>query len=143
MEYRKPLSQELPHGADIEAANIILPLRFFARTCRARPRIDAFEACRMLSLHPTSSAQALADALLRILGQAMGRAPVLHELRAASLSFDERWLVALISAAGRDDHDSLTFLTASRIPRHARRQIGWLARQLALRLRELDMNSRN
>jgi hypothetical protein len=92
----------------------------------------------MLSLDPGASVQAHADALLRVLSQALGRPLKLHAPGSTDLSFDERWLAALVAAAGRGDAGSLGFLTAHRIPRHMARQTVWLARQLADGLAETE-----
>ena len=124
--------------ADAAALRLLAPLRFLGRTCRAKARLDAFEACAMLSLDPGASVQAHADALLRVLSQALGRPLKLHAPGSTDLSFDERWLAALVAAAGRGDAGSLGFLTAHRIPRHMARQTVWLARQLAAGLAETE-----
>lgn len=120
------------------AHQLLARLRFLGRTCRARARIDAYGACAMLSSDPAASAQAYADALLRVLGQGFGRSPVLYAPGNAELSFDERWLLSLIDAVMREDIDSLRFLTVSKIPRHLRRQVAWLAARLVDRLAEPD-----
>ncbi len=68
-----------------------------------------------------------AMALLRCLNGANGMPRVrLYQPSATELSFDERWLLAGLSAVKRRDGDSLAFLLASRIPAHSRRQVGVL-----------------
>lgn len=127
-----------PHrpGRDDHAVAIptaILALRRLAPRCHAGARLDLFRACAMLSGNADVAAKTYAEALLRGLAVVFGRAPVLHQPGAAELSFDEAWLASLLAAALRDDEASTRFLLASRLPRHAQRQIGWLARQLAQR----------
>ncbi|NBB97569.1 MAG: hypothetical protein GVY34_05260 [Alphaproteobacteria bacterium] len=109
-------------------------LRVLMRTCRAKARMPVFEACALLHHSPAQSAQVYADALLRALVQALPKAPVIHTVTAAERSFDEAWLLALLSAIGRKDHASATFLLRARLPLHYRRSVGWLAAQLAERL---------
>ncbi|MFN3955319.1 MAG: hypothetical protein ACK4LQ_12770 [Pararhodobacter sp.] len=109
-------------------------LRHLFRLSRARARLDPFEACAMLATAPSRAAPASAEALLRALEASLGRALVLYRPGEAMLSFDERWLLGLLDAAQRDDTDSMAFLLLRRLPHHACRQIGWLARQVMQRL---------
>lgn len=111
----------------------VLALRRLAPRCQAGARLDLFQACAMLSAQPELAARAFAEALLRGLAVVFGRAPVVHQPAARELSFDEAWIASLLDATVRDDQASVQFLLASRLPRHARRQIGWLAAQLAQR----------
>ncbi|NEX45407.1 hypothetical protein [Pseudotabrizicola algicola] len=111
----------------------VAALRRLAPRCQAAARLDLFRACAMLSAQPDIAAAAYAEALLRGLAVLFGRPPVLHQPAAPELSFDERWIASLVAAALRGDDSSLRFLLASRLPRHAWRQIGWLAGQFALR----------
>jgi hypothetical protein len=109
-------------------------LRVLAPACRAKARLDLFQACAMLSLDRDQAAQAYAEALVRTLAQGLGRLPVLHRAGTAELSFDEAWLAALFAARARGDDDSFTFLTRRRLARGAARQIGFLVAALAARL---------
>lgn len=109
-------------------------LRLLMRQCRAKARVEVFETCRLLMHNPREGAQDYADALLRILGQALPKGPVIHDLRAQERSFDENWLLALFAALGRDDHSSATFLLRARLPLHLRRPVGWLAAELVQRM---------
>ncbi|MDO9639964.1 MAG: hypothetical protein Q7J44_15615 [Pseudotabrizicola sp.] len=117
--------------ADIPAP--VAALRRLAPRCQAGARLDLFRACAMLSTDSGVAARSYAEALLRGLAVVLGRVPVLHQPGAAELSFDEAWIASLLGAAQRGDEASMRFLLASRLPRHARRQIGWLAAQLAQR----------
>lgn len=109
-------------------------LRLLMRTCRAKARLPVFEACAMLSDTPSQSAQVYADALLRVLAQALPTPPVIHALAAPERSFDENWLLALLTAIRRGDQASARFLLRTRLPLHYRRSVGWLAAQLVDRL---------
>lgn len=111
----------------------VAALRRLAPRCQAGARLDLFRACAMLSTDSGVAARSYAEALLRGLAVVLGRVPVLHQPGAYELSFDEAWIASLLSAARRGDEDSMRFLLASRLPRHVRRQIGWLAAQLAQR----------
>lgn len=111
----------------------VVSLRKLAPRCQAGARLDLFHACAMLSTNSEVAARAYAEALLRGLATVLGRVPVLHQPRAIEISFDEAWIAGLLAAAARDDQASLHFLLASRLPRHAWRQIGWLVAQLAQR----------
>lgn len=109
-------------------------LRLLMRQCRAKARLEVFETCRLLLHSPREGAQDYADALLRILGASLPKAPVIHDLRAQERSFDEEWLLALFAALQRDDHCSATFLLRARLPLHLRRPVGWLASELVQRM---------
>lgn len=116
-------------------------LRLLMRQCRAKARLEVFEACRLLLHNPREGAQDYADALLRILGTSLPKGPVIHDIRAQERSFDEDWLLALFTAIQRDDHCSVTFLLRARLPLHLRRPVGWLATQLVQRMQALtDQN---
>lgn len=108
----------------------------FLRLASARSgcaaRTDLFQACAALSNDPTRAADSLALALFRGLS-GQGDVPKLrlYQPSAPEISFDEQWLLSALFAAGRGDIDSLTFLLARRIPRHARRNVGFLIQGLA------------
>jgi len=107
-------------------------LRLVGARCRVMARTDLFRACAMLGEDQMRAAEAVATALIRGLTGAGGLGALrLYQPGATDLSFDERWLLAAISAAARDDVDSLTFLLARRLPKHSRRQFGFLLRALS------------
>jgi hypothetical protein len=130
-----------PDAAALHAPQIpheLALLRVLAPSCRAKARIDLFQACAMLSNNRAQAAQAYADALLRTLEQGLGRAPVLYRAGSPEISFDEQWLAALFAADARDDQDSFTFLTRARLKRIAVRQIAFLIRSLAQKLQQTN-----
>ncbi|SLN24071.1 hypothetical protein ROJ8625_00986 [Roseivivax jejudonensis] len=106
-------------------------LRRTAARCRAAPREDLFRACALLGADPSSSAPTYAEALFRTLDQGIDRPANIFKPGCPGLSFDERWLIALISAFRRGDEASATFLTERRLAKASRRSIGFLARGLA------------
>ena len=117
-------------------------LRLLMRQCRAKARVEVFETCRLLLTCPREGAQDYADALLRVLGQALPGGPVIHHLRAPERSFDENWLLALFAAIARQDQASTTFLLRARLAQPLRRPVGWLAAELVRRMENLtDRNS--
>lgn len=109
-------------------------LRVLMRQCRAKARVEPFEACALLHHSPDQGAQAYADALLRILGAALPNGLCIHAVNAPERSFDENWLLALTEAVARDDAPSAAFLLRSRLPVHLRRNVGWLVSQLVARV---------
>ncbi|MBR3369247.1 MAG: hypothetical protein IKG52_01305 [Rhodobacteraceae bacterium] len=109
-------------------------LRVLMRQCRAKARLEPFEACALLQNAPHEGAQPYADALLRVLVQGLSHGPVIHRAGAQERSFDESWLLALMDAISRDDRASTAFLLRARLPLHLRRHVGWLTAQMMCRL---------
>jgi hypothetical protein len=120
----------LPDAAVDRAMLAFLRMASARSGCAARA--DLFQACAALSSDPTRAADALALALFRGLSGQGGLPKLrLYQPSAPEVSFDEHWLLGALDAAGRGDTDSLTFLLARRIPRHARRNVGFLIGALA------------
>lgn len=117
----------VPAPADVQRLNW---LRLLFRSCRAKARLDLFQACALLGVERPDSAQLYADALLRALSARSARALVLNPPGTATLGFDERWLLSLLAAIARGDEPSRDFLLRSRVPQADRRAIGWLATRL-------------
>ena len=96
-------------------------LRFVSMSCRVKPRTDLFQACALLHVDRSASREAHAEALMRCLGEALGKQPRLHSPGTVEMSFDENWLVQLGEAIARDDDGSTAFLLKSRVlPEHRR-----------------------
>lgn len=106
-------------------------LRFQATTCRASAFLDIFQACSVLDPDTEDAKNTRQITLLRILGQALDHAPVFYRPGEKNLSFDEKWLAALIEASQRGDHDSFAFLLNRRVVQSKRRIIGSLIVSLA------------
>lgn len=121
-----PVCQPRFTAPPVPRRDVIDELREASWRCQAQPRIGLFEACAMLSRDCTRSRMTFRDALLRTLAEGLDRRAVFYRPHASDLSFDERWLMALIDAVVHDDHHSLAFLTASRLKPHTRRQILFL-----------------
>ena len=67
---------------------------------------------------------------MRCLAQALGRRPVLYRQGELEMSFDEKWLIALVHSLTSGDEASATFLLHSRVPKHARRNLVFLLRRV-------------
>ncbi|MEM1065740.1 MAG: hypothetical protein AAGJ74_09590 [Pseudomonadota bacterium] len=126
-------SREPPQSAELDdAARAILnQLRLVALDCRAAARADLFEACALLSIDRKVARTAHADAFMKCLPQAIGKKPKMLRPGVAEVSFDEAWVVRLITCALSGDHDSFAFLLRSRVPPWARRNIAFLVASLA------------
>lgn len=126
------------HRPDCDAPVSPLPahlnkLRVLAASCRAQARLDLFRACDMLARDDHMAAEAYASALMRTLGQALGRRPAIRT-PGSPPSFDESWLMRLIERAHARDDDSLAFLILRRIPAAHRHSFLHLINGLARRL---------
>jgi len=101
-------------------------LRRQAARCRTAERLDLFQACSLLSPDRRRAPEVYARALLRTLGQALGRRPVIHGPGAVQRSFDELWLLQMIARLECGDTDSFTFLVSRRVPHAYRRSVAFL-----------------
>lgn len=114
-------------------------LRTASVSVQLAPRVEPFKFCALIEAAPDREADAYLDALLRVAPGALGRPLLIRRQGAAGPSFDEAWLLALISAARRGDTASLRFAVASRTRsdtdgRALSRSLGFIATGLAGRL---------
>ena len=121
-----------------DALAALTTLRMTALRCRASARLDLFRACALLSMEREGNPEVFADALIRTLGQGLGRSPRFLRPGCAERTFDEEWLLALFLAIRDGDDASATFLLDSRIAPGARRSMGFLIGRLAKHLDELQ-----
>jgi hypothetical protein len=99
---------------DLPAGGTLLDrVRMAARRARAGRQVTLREATRGLACPGVASGAA--EALVRTLGEVLGRRPVFHGPGAPLASFDEAWLIACHDAQRRHDADSLAFLVRSRV----------------------------
>lgn len=124
----------IPRELDPEARVALNSLRTTALKCRSSAQLDLFRACRMLSADHREANEAVTEALIRTLGQSLGRKPRFYRPHSHALTFDEAWILSLLSAIRQGDEDSATFLLCSRVGREARRSVAFLATGLAAHL---------
>jgi hypothetical protein len=125
--YIKPPEPEL----DAASASFLNHLRFVAMTCRAKRRANLFEACALLQISRTASCEAHADALMRCLGDAIGKRITLFTPGTTEISFDEAWLLQLGRALNQGDDASAAFLLNSRVVREHRRLVRFLVARIS------------
>ncbi|MEM7614180.1 MAG: hypothetical protein AAF245_03990 [Pseudomonadota bacterium] len=114
------------NGPDLAEGALLDQLRQAHRICRCAAQTDLYEACAVLALDRQTAQAAALEGVMRCLPQALSHAPLIYLPGVEERSFDEAWLLRLISAARAQDHDSFTFLLHSRIPPLARRQLAYL-----------------
>ena len=105
-------------------------LRAQAARCRTAAHLDLHRACTLLPLDRELAPVVFARALLRTLGQALGKRLVIHRPGSDEVSFDERWLLRVIERLESGDTDSFTFLLSRRIPHEYRRSVAFLVHGL-------------
>lgn len=113
-----------------DAMGVLNHLRFIAMTCRAKPRADLFEACALLHVDRSASLQSHSEALMRCLGEALGKPARLLAPGEDELTFDEHWLVHLCLATTRGDAASIDFLLKSRVGVEHRRLVRFLVQRI-------------
>ena len=99
--------------------NLLEEIRDHAKKARSLPRIDIFKACDLVQIDFELITPEILSIFIRSLSQAFGRPVNFSRANASSLTWDEKWLVSLISAVSRADYDSVNFLIKSSVkPRH-------------------------
>lgn len=101
-----------PDDAPCPEPKLLTLVRVSALECRAAARASA-TACTTIS--PTARPDVFATQLVKMLPQFLGRRPIIWRPGAGATSFDEAWLLSLVDAVGRRDHESESFLLKSRI----------------------------
>lgn len=125
-----PIHQPEPE-LDGDMRVLLNTLRFHAATCRAKARVDFFHACLLIDPKAEATDTARLEMVLRVMGDALGNTPIFFRPGEPELSFDERWLIAVISARIQDDSDSFEFLMRRRVSHDKRRLFGALIAGLA------------
>ncbi|ABD56194.1 hypothetical protein [Jannaschia sp. CCS1] len=126
---RRPDPAPPPPPVDIDTLAF---LRMHWARSRCLARSDLFTCSTQALCTLACPVEARAIALLRALASADGLGGLhLYQLGTAELSFDERWLLAALTAGASGDTDSLTFLLNSRLKAPARRQVGALIMALS------------
>jgi len=90
-----------------------------AKQARSMPKIDVFKACELVQLDIGLLTPELLSIFIRSLPQALGRSTHFLPNGTLELSWDEKWLISLVSAISRADYDSVHFLIKTSIkPTH-------------------------
>ena len=95
--------------------NLLEEIRDLAKKARSLPRIDIFKACDLVQIDFELLTPEILSVFIRSLSQAFGRAVDFSESGTSSLTWDEKWLVSLVSAVSRADYDSVNFLINSAV----------------------------
>ena len=100
--------------SDIEIS-LLEEIRDQAKKIRSLPRIDIFKVCDLVQIDLELITPEILSVFMRSLSQAFGRPVNFSEAGARSLTWDEKWLVSIISAVSRVDYDSVNFLIKSAV----------------------------
>ena len=100
--------------SDVEFS-LLEEIREHAKKARSLPRIDIFKACDLVQIDLELLTPEILSIFIRSLSQAFGRPINFSETDASSLTWDEKWLVSLVSAVSRADYDSVNFLIKSSV----------------------------
>ena len=95
--------------------NLLEEIRGHAKKARSLPRIDIFKACDLVQIDFELITPEILSVFIRSLSQAFGRPVNFSEAGAKSLTWDEKWLVSVVSAVSRADYDSVNFLIKSAV----------------------------
>ena len=95
--------------------NLLEEIRDHAKKARSLPRIDIFKACDLVQIDFKLITPEILSVFIRSLSQAFGRPVNFSEAGARSLTWDEKWLVSVVSAVSRADYDSVNFLIKSAV----------------------------
>ncbi len=90
-------------------------LRFHAQACRSSARLDLTEACALISHRKDTSLDGYARVLVQVCNQAVERPMRFFPVGQSEYSFDERWLIQLLSCAVSRDYASVQFLLRCRV----------------------------
>ena len=81
-----------------------------AKQARSLPKMDVFKACELVQLDIELMTPELLSIFVRSLPQAFGRSTHFLPVGTLELSWDEKWVISLVSAVSRADYDSVHFL---------------------------------
>ena len=85
--------------------NLLEEIRDHAKKARSLPRIDIFKACDLVQIDFELLTPEILSVFIRSLSQAFGRPVNFSEAGTKSLTWDEKWLVSIVSAVSRADYD--------------------------------------
>ena len=98
-----------------EELELLEAVRQEAKQVRSMPKIDVFKACELVQLDVELLTPELLSIFVRSLPQAFGRSTYFLPTGTLELSWDEKWLISLVSAISRADYDSVNFLIKTSI----------------------------
>ena len=98
-----------------EELELLEAVREEAMQARSMPKIDVFKACELVQLDIELLTPKLLSIFIRSLPQAFGRSTQFLPTGTLELSWDEKWLISLVSAISRADYDSVHFLIKTSI----------------------------
>jgi hypothetical protein len=98
-----------------EELELLEVVRQEAKQVRSMPKIDVFKACELVQFGIELLTPELLSIFLRSLPQAFGRSTHFLQTGTLELSWDEKWLISLVSAISRADYDSVHFLIKTSI----------------------------
>lgn len=102
-------------------------IRIAALECRLARKATPESLCGLVTEADDGSGTGYLRALLRLLPVALDRRMVFRRPGTTDPTFDEAWLLRLLSSVEDRDVDSLIFALASRVPRHFHGQVKFLA----------------
>ena len=100
---------------------IINTLRFHALSCRALSRINIFDVCKPSNLKPYVSLEEYYDLLIRTYPDIIDKKPIWLRVGEVNTTFDEQWLVRVMTLAMHGQIDNLDMLIRGRVAREKRR----------------------
>ncbi|MEM7237473.1 MAG: hypothetical protein AAF501_06580 [Pseudomonadota bacterium] len=127
--YRLDDAQDVSY-ADIERPRLEV-IRFAALECRIARKATPETLCGLIGQSAVEPGESFLRALLRLLPVALDRPMVFRRPGAKEPTFDEAWLMRLLTSIERRDTDSLIFALSSRVPRHFHGQVKFLAAKVA------------
>ena len=98
-----------------EERELLEVIRQEAKQARSMPKVDVFKACELVQLDVELLTPELLSIFIRSLPQAFGRSTCILPTGTLELSWDEKWLISLVSAISRADFDSAHFLIKTSI----------------------------
>lgn len=101
--------------------DLLNKFRFHALSCRASSRIDIFSVCRSSDLTAYVSLKEYYDLLIRTYPVVIDKQPIWLRVGEVNTTFDESWLVRVISLAMQGQIDNLDMLIRGRVAREKRR----------------------
>ncbi len=105
-------------------------VRACAKEVRAYPSLDMFKACQLISMDIELLSSEVLEILVRSLPLAFGRHLAIQPPGAVVISWDERWLLSLVSSVSNADFDSVQFLVKSAVKKNYRTEFLTIASEL-------------